>query len=334
MSKRLLGFVGGIALVLASTAGAALAQDPTTTTPPTTTTTTTTTQTTAVQNPDGSWTVVEYPVDKEIVVDLRPPTTVTVAPNAVIPRAKILRSADGTIITVDPAGFAGTTSAMNLYAVDPMGHITLLGPINATSTTPLSFNTKMDKFMLVVSPEANLTTYVPASNFAFRSAVPEGLAVIPLARSGEGLKGEAEGEKVAATVTPSYNVPMLNIPTFAAKKETEVKVKFSDTAHIKRANFFITPNFKDSGATRVKAKFHDLTDVPTDAFLTLWAVGPDGKFSRIGSTPNKGTPNVATIDSDENKTNVPLSDFGLFMTVEPTATATAPTTTLFGTIIR
>jgi outer membrane lipoprotein-sorting protein len=223
---------------------------------------------------------------------------------------------------------------MNLYAVDPLGHVTLLGPINATSTTPLTFNTNLDKFMLVVSPEGNLTTYAPNTSVAFRSAVPEGLSVIPLSRTGEGLTGDAKGEKVAASVAPSYNVPMLNVSTLPVKKETEVKVKFADTAHIKRADFFVTPNFNDKGLTRVKAKFHDLTDVPTNAFLTLWAVSPDGKFFRIGSTPNKGNPNVATIDSDKNNTNVPFPDFGLFMTVEPTATATQPTTTVFGTIIR
>ncbi|MBD0369902.1 MAG: hypothetical protein ICV60_03545 [Pyrinomonadaceae bacterium] len=328
MTSRLVTAMAGLALLLAM-ATAALAQDTTTKT-----TTTTTTQTTAVQNPDGSWTVVEYPVDKQVTVTLSPVTTVDTTTTAVMPRATVLRSANGTLITVDPAGFAGTTGAMNLYAVDPMGHITLLGPINATSTSPLTFNTNLNRFMLVVSPEGNLTTYAPSTTFAYRSAVPEGLSVIPLARTGEGLKGEAEGEKVAATIAPSYTAPMLNVSTLPAKKETQVKVKFSDTAHIKRADFFVTPNFNNKGLTRVKAKFHDLTDVPTDAFLTLWAVSPDGKFFRIGSTPNKGNPNVATIDSDKNNTNVPFTDFGLFMTVEPTAMATAPTTTIFGTIVR
>src|SRR2546423_7065156 len=109
MSKRLLCILGGVVLSLA-TASAALAQ--------TQTTTTTTTQTTAVQNPDGSWTVVEYPVDKEVTVNLSPAGTVATT-TTVVPSARILRSANGTVITLDPAGFAGATSAMNLYAVDP-----------------------------------------------------------------------------------------------------------------------------------------------------------------------------------------------------------------------
>ncbi len=324
MNANLLRIAGALALLLAIS-GSVLAQQ--------TTTTTTTTQTTAVQNADGTWTVVEYPVGKQVVVNLAPATTTDTTTTAVVPRATVIRSANGTVITVDPAGFAGATGTMNLYAVDPLGHATLLGPITTTSTSPLTFNTNLDKFMLVVSPEGNLTSYAPTTSVVYRSAVPEGLSVIPIARSGEG-PGAPVGEKVAASVTPSYNVPMLNVPTLPVKKETEVKVKFADTAHIKRANFFVTPNFNNKRLTRVKAKFHDLTDVPSNAFLTLWAVSPDGKYFRIGSTPNKGNPNVATIDSDKNNTNVPFPDFGLFMTVEPTATATQPTTTIFGTIVR
>lgn len=288
-------------------------------------TTTTTTRTTAVQNPDGSWTVVEYPVGREVTVDLTPATA--------IPRARVLRSANGTVITVDPSGFASTTGNMNLYAVDPMGKLTLLGPITTGSTTPLTFNTNLDKFMLVVSPEGNLTTISPTTTLAYRSAVPQGLSVVPLARSGEG-PGAPVGEKVAATASPNYNVAMLGVPSLPVKKETEVRVNFANTTNVNRANFFVTPNFNNKGTTRVKAKFHELSDVPGNAFLTLWAVSPDGKFWRIGSTPNKGTPNVATIDSDVNNTNVPFPDFGLFLTVEPTGTAVSPTGTIFGTIIR
>src|SRR5436305_3110984 len=139
MNAKLFRIAGIVALLLAIT-GSALAQQ----------TTTTTTQTTAVQNPDGSWTVVEYPVDKEVTVNLSPAGTIATT-TTVVPSARILRSANGTVITLDPAGFAGATSAMNLYAVDPVGHVTLLGPINAASTTPLTFNTDLNRFMLVVS---------------------------------------------------------------------------------------------------------------------------------------------------------------------------------------
>lgn len=344
MNKSLLSVAGAVVLSL-TLAALALAQTPTTTT-----VTTQTGQATAVQNPDGTWTVVEYPVNKELTVDLVPATQV-------VPRARILRSANGTTITIDPAAFAGLPNGVNLYAIDAMGHPILLGPINTASTAPLVFNTTLDKFMLVLSPEASLTAYSPSANIVYRSAAPQGLAIVPLARTGEG-PGAATGEKVAAvaspttptttTVTaatpagnvvsttsaPNYNVPMLGIPSLPVKKETEVKVNYTGSVHVNRTDFFITPNFNNKGTTRVKAKFHELANVPKGAFLTLWAVSPDGKFLRLGTTPNQGSPNVATIDTDVNNTNVPFSDFGLFLTVEPSATAVTPTGVVIGNIIR
>ena len=113
-----------------------------------------------------------------------------------------------------------------------------------------------------------------------------------------------------------------------------MKVNFADTIHVRRTDFFITPNFNGKGATRVKAKFHELEGVPQGAFLTLWAVGADGSFVRLGSTPNAGHPNVAEIDTEANHTNVMLPDFGLFMTVEPAATATSPSGPVVVRILR
>src|SRR5215210_78376 len=327
MSKRFLSIAGALALSLA-TAGLALGQETTVTT--TTTTPTTVTQTT--QNADGSWTVVEYPVGKEVLVNLTPSTTIPGARGT----ARVMRMANGTMINLDLAGVTGDVNNLNLYAVDPNGRLTLIGPVavnNGTGTFSATTTAPLDKFMLVLSPDADLATYAPNTNVILRSAVPEGLSVIPMARSGEG-PGAPVGEKVAAAATPSYSVPMIGIPSLPKKKETEMKVNFANTVHVKRTDFFITPNFNNKGATRVKAKFHNLSDVPTNAFLTLWAVNPEGKYFRIGSTPNKGTPNVATIDSDRNNTNVPFADFGLFLTVEPTATAVTPTGVIVGNIIR
>src|SRR3989440_1371755 len=116
MSRRLLLFAGCCALVLGM-AAAAYAQD-------TPTTTVTTTQTRAVQNPDGSWTVIQYPVNKEVVVDFTPGTTFATAHG----RAKIIRKADGTAIALDLSGLPADASALNLYAVCPFGKVTLIWP--------------------------------------------------------------------------------------------------------------------------------------------------------------------------------------------------------------
>ena len=88
MNKRLLCILGGIVLSLA-TISAALAQN----------TPTTTTQTTAVQNTDGSWTVIEYPTGKEVIVNLNP-----VAIQNATGRATIHRMADGTMINLNLTG--------------------------------------------------------------------------------------------------------------------------------------------------------------------------------------------------------------------------------------
>jgi len=309
MSKRLLSFVGGIALAL-TTAGVALAQDSTTTT------TTTTTQQSIVQNSDGTWTVVEYPADREVTVDLTPSSTVNVTTAT---RARVLRTANGTVITVDPAGFANTTG-MNLYAVDSMGHVTLLGPINAASTTPLTFNTNLNRFMLVVSPEGNLRTYAPKTSVAYRSVVPTGLAVIPLSSSGD-RDGAAVGERVSATssagATSAYNVPMLGIPGFRQGTDTHMKINFAGNLSGVRANAFIKP--RKDGATQILLRFHELKQAPPNTRLVLWAVSPDNKFVRLGQVINTGSRNEGKIATETS-----LRDFGLFVTVEATDDVATP----------
>src|SRR5215210_3320968 len=206
MSKRFLSIAGALALSLA-TAGLALGQETTVTT--TTTTPTTVTQTT--QNADGSWTVVEYPVGKEVLVNLTPSTTIPGARGT----ARVMRMANGTTVNLDLSGLTGDVSNLNLYAVDPMGRTTLLGPVsvnNGTGTFSATTTSPLDKFMLVLSPEANLTTYAANTNVIFRSAAPEGFAVVPLSSHGE-RDGAAVGERVSATTTANattpYSAPML-----------------------------------------------------------------------------------------------------------------------------
>jgi len=312
MSKKLLSILGAAILALsvaALTAGQEVK------------TTTTTTVTKAVQNPDGTWTVVEYPVGKEVIVDLTPSVTLKGATG----RATILRSPDGTTVKVNLTGIPADMAVLNLYAVDPTGATTLLGPLaieNGVATFVTENPLPLNKFMIIASPEADLATFTPEAPVIFRSAVPTGLAVVPLVRKDDD-KIIATGEKVAVAASP-YAIPMIGLPSLPQGKETAVHVNFGDTFKAKRTTIFITPNYKHDGATRVKAKFHELSGVPTDAFLTLWAVAPDGTFTRLGSTPNSGKPNVAEIDTARNNTNLALSDFGLFLTTEPSMTVTAP----------
>ncbi|MGH9880200.1 MAG: hypothetical protein ACRD6N_02095, partial [Pyrinomonadaceae bacterium] len=66
MSKKAITLLAGVALFL-SAAALSLGQQPTTTT-----TKTQTTVTKTVQHPDGTYTVIEYPVGKEVTVVLNP----------------------------------------------------------------------------------------------------------------------------------------------------------------------------------------------------------------------------------------------------------------------
>lgn len=299
MSRRLLSFAGAAALVFAA-ASAAFAQD----TQPTQQTTTVTTQTTqAVQNPDGTWTVIQYPSDKEVVVDFTPSQTFSTAKG----RARIIRAADGTKIALDLSGLPADAAAMNLYAVDPFGKVTMVGPVTFTNgVAQQTYTTTLDRFMLVLSPEANLTAYAPDTAYAFRSAVPQGFAVVPLSR--------AEGEKVAATTTAgaasAYNAPMLNIPSFNRGSDTEVKVKLAGSLTGSRVNFNILP--RKDGPTVIHARFHELKESPAGQVYVLWAVSPDNKYTKLGQVVNTGKRNEAEIKSETT-----LTDFGLLVTLQP-----------------
>ena len=80
-----------------------------------------------------------------------------------------------------------------------------------------------------------LTAYDPNAKIYFRSAVPEGFAVIPLTTS-------PIGETVAATTTPgttpatASTVPMLNIPAYKKGDDTKLKVDFTGVMTGARAN--------------------------------------------------------------------------------------------------
>src|SRR6185295_16003955 len=160
MSKRI-SLLAAAALLIFSTAALSAAQTTTTTT------VTPTTVTKTVQNADGTYTVIEYPVGKETIVNLDP-VTITGAKGV----ATILRDDDGTRIKLNLTGIPANVTALNLYAVDPTGAITALGPVTVTNGLgTFEATTPLNRFMLVASPETALTTYDPNTKVFFRSAV-------------------------------------------------------------------------------------------------------------------------------------------------------------------
>jgi len=313
MSKRFLSLAGAVLLCLAF-ASLTFAQQPTTTT-----------RTTAVQNADGSWTVIEYPVGKEVMVDLTPTTTIPGAGG----HARILRAANGTTINLDLTGLTGNAASYNLYAVEPSGNVTLLGPVTANNgSATFTTTTPLNRFMLFLSPEADLTAYSPTTNVVLRSAIPNGFAVVPIASHGE-RDGAAVGERVSATTTggatPAYSAPLLGIPGFRRGTDTEMKINLSGALTGSRANVFIEP--RKDGPTTIKMRFHELKDAPAGKTYALWAVSPDNKYVRLGQIVNTGQRNEAQI-----QTETALQDFGLMITMEDEFSS--PTGTVVGTIIK
>jgi len=273
--------------------------------------TTSTTVTQTVQNPDGTYTVIEYPAKKEIKLQLNP---VTIKRGKGI--ATILRDDDGTRITLNLTDIPSDVTALNLYAVDDSGTVTPLGPIAITNGVgTLTASAPLTKFMLIASPAADLTAYNPQTSVLFRSAVPEGYAVIPLT--------SASGEKVAAVSTPGTTVtadavPLLNIPAYKTGDDTKIKVDFSGALTGARANVFVTP--RKDGPTEVKMRFHELKDAPAGQTFVLWAVSPDQQFVKLGQVVNTPGRNEAEIKSETT-----LPDFGLLVTMEnATAIGAAP----------
>jgi hypothetical protein len=257
-----------------------------------------------VQNPDGSYTVIEYPVGKEVQLVMNP---VALTKSKAV--GTILRDDSGTRVILNLTDVPADVSTMNVYAVDDTGAVTLLGPVViANGTGKFTTTTPLSKFMLIAAPDAGLTAYDPNAKIYFRSAVPEGFAVIPVTTS-------PVGETVAATTTPgttpasTSTVPMLNIPAYKKGDDTKLKVDFTGVMSGARANIFIEPH-KNGKETEVKMVFHDLKDAPKGQAYILWAVSPDNQFFKLGQIVNVRDRNEAEI-----KANTSLADFGLLVTM-------------------
>jgi hypothetical protein len=291
-----LGFAMVMAVALSMTA---LAQD---------------TKTQVVQNPDGSWSVIEYPVGKEVTINLTPVTTVTGSTGV----ARVMRAADGTKVWVDLSGVPATTTSMYAYAVDPAGIPTLLGPLTIENgVAKAEFSTPMNQFMLVLSPNEGLTGIDTTTPVFYRSTVPSGYAVVPRRVSDK--RVVAVSPSVVNREPAAYDVPLLNISTFG-NKEREVKMKFSGELDGLEAKAYITPS---KGGTKVRMHFDDMNKVPKNKRFTLWTYSPDGKYSKLGSVINSGNRDEAAIKSETS-----LADFGLFVTAEDTD-VTMPTSRVY-----
>jgi hypothetical protein len=259
--------------------------------------------TTVVQKPNGTYSIVEYPMGKETTVTLNPVT-------AALGTAVVRRDATGSTININLTNVPHDWTSLYAYAVEPNGAVTNLGPINPVNgSATFTARTPLSRFMLVVSPEPSLTAYDVNTRVYLRSAVPSGLTVLPFSGS-----ASAVGERVSTIVNPEYRVPMLGIPSYKLGDETKLKINFSGAMEGSRANVFIKPH-SHARATEVQMHFHDLKEAPKNTVYTLWAVSPSDEYQKLGSIMNVRGKNEAEIKSETT-----FDDFGLMITAEDAGT--------------
>ncbi|MEO7673600.1 MAG: hypothetical protein ABIU09_05930 [Pyrinomonadaceae bacterium] len=314
--KRSLMIFSCAAILLAGSASIAVAQD--------TKTTTVVTKKEVVVNSDGTYTVIEYPVGKEVMVNLLPGATLAGSKGM----ARIVRAADGTKVYVDVSGVPATTTNYYAYAVDPSGVATTLGPVTFKDGVATSeFMTPLNQFMVVLSPTEGLTTIDPKT-VVFQSELPAGYTVVPR-RTAEvkavtvtratNLKGDKQ-VAIAETVSSTYDVPLLNVPGFN-NKSTEIRINFSGDLEGLKGKAYIDPGQK--GTTQIKMRFDDMKMAPKDKRFVLWASAADGSYTKLGQVINTGKRQESEIRSE-----TALTDFGLFVTMED-VDVTTPTSKVY-----
>jgi len=255
-------------------------------------------------NADGSYSVIEYPVGKEVTVNLMPVGSIRSKG-----MARVMRMSDGTKVYFDLTGAPTDWTNVYAYAVDPMGAATFLGPITfSNGTGKAEFMTPGDQFMLVLSPKEGLTTYDPTGTYYFRSEVPAGFKVIPrgnLTRVST-MTTSNDSATMTTTTTTTYDVPMLGIAQHRGKT-SELRLKFGGDMSGLEAKAYLKPV---GGKTQIRMTFDDLQKAPMNKRFVLWTSSPDG-YTKIGQVVHAGNKDTAEI-----KGETALTDFGLFLTAE------------------
>jgi hypothetical protein len=265
-----------------------------------------------VVNPDGSYSVIEYPVGREVTVNLVPGSMISTGRGT----ARVIRSTDGTKVYFDVTGVPANTSTVYAYAVDPSGTPTMLGPVAISSGIGRAeFTTPMNQFMLVLSPTEGVTAFSP-NNTYFRSAVPTGFTVVPRA----GVAGPTA--MVAGVSKFKYDVPLLGINAFAASGK-EFPIRFTGELQELEGKVHIN---REKGSTKVKLHFEEMKEVPANKRFVLWTYAPDGQYVKLGQIVSTGRKDSGTIESFTS-----LTDFGLLMTVED-ADVTIPSSQVYTVI--
>lgn len=256
--------------------------------------------TVVTKNADGTYSVIEYPVGKEVMVNLMPGTTITGGKGT----AHVIRTASGTKVVFDVSGLPATGSYY-AYAVDPTGTPTLLGPLTVTNgIANATFTTPLNQFMLAIAPTETWSSYVPTESL-FTSELPAGYTVVP--------RRTRTAAVIAVAGTPgadqfAYNVPLLNVPAFG-EDERKLTLKFPEYDGLEA----VIKVDREKGTTKVIMSMENMKRAPETKRFVLWTYGPDGKYTKLGQVINNGRRDDTKIASETG-----LKDFGLFVTIEDT----------------
>lgn len=289
--------------------------------------------TAATLNQDDAWTVIEYPERQEVAVELKPGGGMPDAKAS----ARVMRTGNETTVKLEVSGASGSENPHQVYAVDSLGNATLLGTLTITDGAgTLDAKTALSKFMIVISPEDGLTAIGADTKVSFRSAVPEGFAVVP-----REVKNEVVGVEPtsSSTVEPStssdvaqptqppaveYDVPLIELASL--KRGSKLRVKLASEFGNAKATAVITP--QKNGPTQITIRFTNLKEIPEGTQYILWQVGQDNSYTSLGHL----TPGTRKGDSVINA-ETSATDLGLLITFE-NADASRPAGSMVATVLR
>lgn len=264
------------------------------------------------------WTVIEYPMGQEVVVDLVPWKLATDAKGSV----RVTRGSDEVALRLELSGVADDIPGYHLYAVDQTGKVTSLGLVKISEGVgTLTASTPLHKFMLVLSSLADLTTIAEETPVLLSSAVPSGFSAVPRETPREVSETDAKtsvsdtdttlpvSDPDAKTLSPSpYRAPMLDIPTLKLGREIALRVEVIGEMH--NAKPVASVKRLKGGIAQITFRLQNLKRPATDSRYVLWAISSDDNYLRLGEA------NPAGRSGAKIASRAALEDFGLFVTAE------------------
>lgn len=282
-------------------------------------------------NQDDTWTVIEYPEGREVAVELKTGASMPEAKAT----ARVMRSGSETTVNLDVSGATGSEATHQVYVVDSLGNATMLGTLTISDGAgTLSATTALSKFMIVVSPESDLTAIGPETKISLRSVVPEGFAVVPREAKSETASVEPTVHVEPTTTNvemqptqpnpPDYDVPLLDVASL--KRGGSMRVKLSSGFENAKATAVIKP--QKNGPTQITLRFSKLKDAPEGTQYILWQVGSDKSYTPLGHLAPTARNGELSLNAETS-----ASDFGLLITFE-NVNATQPAGSVVATVIR